>query len=797
MGPTERDALTIADCVAILRHGRTLARNATRPRFIDRQDSQIRFNEWRRMFYSYGEHFPLALYVPPRRGDRGAVWIINGDRWPGGGFASRTNGHQAATREAITSTADACGDSVIVQPFPTMLGAGIELDTVRPVDVRPDANWTERRESPYLADVPRRARTIHYSVTMDAATLADVPQRYRETWRLYTEAEAEAFEAEHGRRAPDWSQRLDRLPDADGRYRWDEPRTRPIEADADGLYRWDVSLHRLGDALFTAVRPDVRERRARPGESVTVDAETHTERELCAANPYAPGDGSGAAHIADASGRACIFCGRSTRPIAWTARPRGLYLSSFDTEENPPLYFLAELPRKGPRPRTIPEALDALAPPAVHAARARGRRVYRQGDIFYIETDATSAELAARGATFARLTQWTRDAAPRAGEAGYIAPRSRGAITRRATAERNYRARRFRESFGSALAQLTSGTRDADAHAERRAETAARWRELLARHAEELAPVVAAGVDVHAAESSACNCGAAIGAPCVPIPAEAVGSASLAARIEEERERYGAHRARPEAIAKRHERERSELAGNRYGRTREGGGNGPAPGRPSTEHGARKRYRVRVAGARAELEKVRAELRAAAFGAVPDYLTRPGNRIYGETHAAHMRRARATFAREARKRYADAEARLARALHERGADRDAYRRPYNRRATPTSAAALITWRNVTHEARLRFRPETVDGSDHFRRRRETVRRACAIYGTSHGATETARLRDGTFYARGVARHVPELEPGRAGGRDHRDVSLGDRLTWYVAVRNTVPRQRRAAAGARR
>jgi hypothetical protein len=139
MSVTERDAATIRDCVHILRHGRTLARDESTPRYIGRQDSRVEFSAARRELYSYGTHFPLARYVPGGRG-RPSGWIINGDRWRRP--RSRTSAHQSATREAIAATAEACGDWTIVLPFPTLDAAGLDLDTVRPGAVRPDSNWT-------------------------------------------------------------------------------------------------------------------------------------------------------------------------------------------------------------------------------------------------------------------------------------------------------------------------------------------------------------------------------------------------------------------------------------------------------------------------------------------------------------------------------------------------------------------------------------------------------------------------------------------------------------------------------
>lgn len=71
------------------------------------------------------------------------------------------------------------------------------------------------------------------------------------------------------------------------------------------------------------------------------------------------------------------------------------FLSSFDYQERPALYFLAEIPRRA-KPRTVDEAILALSPRIVHAAVAQGREVKRQGDMFAIPTALTVRDLKKR-----------------------------------------------------------------------------------------------------------------------------------------------------------------------------------------------------------------------------------------------------------------------------------------------------------------------------------------------------------------------------------------------------------------
>lgn len=72
---------------------------------------------------------------------------------------------------------------------------------------------------------------------------------------------------------------------------------------------------------------------------------------------------------------------------------RHRWVSSFDQNENPAMYFLAQLPDKG-AVRYVTHAIRLLAPKIVQKAREDGRRVFRQGDIFAVETDLTTEDFA-------------------------------------------------------------------------------------------------------------------------------------------------------------------------------------------------------------------------------------------------------------------------------------------------------------------------------------------------------------------------------------------------------------------
>ncbi len=188
-----------------------------------------------RQAYSYGRHFPLFRYVP-RNGRQPELFVINGDESPvrGRGWGgSRTPDHQSDTRAYV----EKLGAASLVIPFSALEGARIDIDSIRPVHVRPDATWQETVTRP-PADTPeyRKRETVH--VERSSASLDDVPEQQRKTWR-YANGTHEYRDIPRG---------------ADGLYRWSVPETREIPPDADGMYRWEETRHRLGDCLFSAVR---------------------------------------------------------------------------------------------------------------------------------------------------------------------------------------------------------------------------------------------------------------------------------------------------------------------------------------------------------------------------------------------------------------------------------------------------------------------------------------------------------------------------------------------------------------
>lgn len=119
---------------------------------------------------------------------------------------------------------------------------------------------------------------------------------------------------------------------------------------------------------------------------------------------------------------------------------------------------------------------------------------------------------------------------------------------------------------------------------------------------------------------------------------------------------------------------------------------------------------------------------------------------------------------------------------QRIAHRDAYR---GRIGLPY---AVETWRAAQDEAMDRFEPGARPLSPRWHRNRARIAETLAVHGTAHTASEVVRATFGRVYVRGTVRHVPDLL-GERRQRDHVNLRLGDGATWYLAVRNTVPRLR--------
>ena len=84
--------------------------------------------------FSYGTHFPLAEIIPSGDTRRG-WWLLNGDRWRGGGGWGRsTSGQQTEIQQLVKKT----GLPFIIVPFSALSQAGIKHNSIQAVDILPE-----------------------------------------------------------------------------------------------------------------------------------------------------------------------------------------------------------------------------------------------------------------------------------------------------------------------------------------------------------------------------------------------------------------------------------------------------------------------------------------------------------------------------------------------------------------------------------------------------------------------------------------------------------------------------------
>jgi hypothetical protein len=215
---------------------------------------------------------------------------------------------------------------------------------------------------------------------------------------------------------------------------------------------------------------------------------------------------------------------------------------------------------------------------------------------------------------------------------------------------------------------------------------------------------------------------------------------------------------------------------------------------PVTDRGARKRFAALRSAHTAKVASLDATLRAAIMGA--ERLRRPYQYGYQSDGARGLAswQVRAVIARNVK----DARARLDYERNHGGTDSHgratvAHARDWYRRHNANRALEL--WRQADTAARLRFEPMAVFDSGARAAWSASVRDTLAIYGTAHTATEVAVTKVGT-YVRGTVRHAPALVEQWRTDADHAPLRLAPD-TWYLAVRNTVPRMVGSVAPRRR
>jgi hypothetical protein len=294
------------------------------------------------VLYSYGTHFELAR---PLRNKRGKIhgYLLNGDT-----YSQSTTQHQAHVRHLLSD------EQTVIIPYEALNSAGIDLESVQIVHVKPDT-WTTTHHR--TTERPPRSRWVDHAIYKVRRLTEDevneqLDKRHAEAMSTYNYKVKwhEESLAKGGRSV--WAstveagppQRPTALPDSAMTRRYVAGHDRKLhrngrewgdEIDVETLpdgtveYSWSTTRHWLGEALIRA----------------RITWRTFEE------------DGVHRHH-------------------RWA-----YYLSGFDHEEARPLYFFAELPR-GAKPATVAEAYEALKPDPVRMAEQMNRPVFRQGDIF-------------------------------------------------------------------------------------------------------------------------------------------------------------------------------------------------------------------------------------------------------------------------------------------------------------------------------------------------------------------------------------------------------------------------------
>lgn len=364
--------------------------------------------------YSYGSHFEMAR---PLRDKKGAIhaFLVNGDT-----YSNTTSKHQSSVRHTLSRT----GIQMVIIPHEALHGAGIDLGSIKLVDVSPDRHetirhhFTERQEG----WVVKREKIMGYRDLTPEELQAIADKRTAEALDSYNWRVKEALKGGPGDYWHDsWLPSHPNPPepfkvedlDLYQTKTWCSLGTKDvlytsarrgapeidIDVDDDGVthYRWTTYRHWLGESLI----------RARVA---------WTTRETC---PECEGTGRiyGPVRSEWDRGR-CERCwgqGTVSRPHSRWA----YFLSGFDHQEARPLYFLCELPR-GARPATVTEAYEALKPEPVKMAEQMNRAVERQGDIFAVATTLDRKVLKARGARIVRRNMNINSPAGRPIELPYI-----------------------------------------------------------------------------------------------------------------------------------------------------------------------------------------------------------------------------------------------------------------------------------------------------------------------------------------------------------------------------------------
>ena len=292
------------------------------------------------VLYSYGQHFELAR---PLRTKRGKIhgYLLNGDT-----YSQSTTQHQSHVRWLLSDA------QKVIIPHEALNSAGIDLETVQIVHVKPDSHTTTKHRTTERPEGScwRREEVAEYRRPSDEDYAVALVKATEDAKRSY-----EGRVRRHGEDPSLWS---------------DPGEFKPPTKNDLYLYSKRVVTGHV-DKLYTSGR------RGAPEITVTKLETGETEYTWTTTRHW----------LGEALIRARITW-RTYEDDGMHRHHRwAYYLSGFDHEEARPLYFFAELPR-GAKPTTVAEAYEALKPDPVKMAEQMNRPVFRQGDIFGVPLEA-------------------------------------------------------------------------------------------------------------------------------------------------------------------------------------------------------------------------------------------------------------------------------------------------------------------------------------------------------------------------------------------------------------------------
>lgn len=316
--------------------------------------------------------------------------------------------------EASITSRMTTGNSYLLVPYAALDAAGIERSTMKPIDVTDDVwehTWHQVKvpelrmpdEPPKmkrgdrftvpLVD-PKKKKPVTFTITQAVETVLVAQAQIdgltlQTTWRrnqVYVEKGTKTVVRNFSNRY--YALQRDGKLEAGQVWRWvgDWVATNVLwdgVSRQTALVQWGTHHWQWQQAERQRLQPDPNN----GGFAVWVDS---AERELAKVRSEEVGYLTREHHLGANLFSAVSADGKRHR-----------FLSAFDAEEVRRLYFLAQLPNNS-KAKTYDEALHALAPPIVHAAREQKRRVWRQGDVFAIETSLTDEDIYARARTRTR-----------------------------------------------------------------------------------------------------------------------------------------------------------------------------------------------------------------------------------------------------------------------------------------------------------------------------------------------------------------------------------------------------------